>query len=88
MNTLLETVRNGKSVGGCKVNTWWQIIKVENYIVLLLHELIGIVNNILNHFNDTVKEDIECLDPKDIIIWRKLGLYKQMIEVNMLKRDG
>jgi hypothetical protein len=84
----VETVRNGKLVEGCKVKTWWQFIKVQNDLVPLLHKLIGISNNILNHVKDTVNEDIECLDLEAIAIWRKVGVCKQMTKVNVLKKDG
>ena len=85
---LVETVRNGKLVEGCKVKTWWQFIKVQNDLVPLLHKLIGISNNILNHVKDTVNEGIECLDLEAIAIWRKVGVCKQMTDVNVLKKDG
>ena len=62
-------------------------ISIENYLVLLLHKLIGIGNNIFNHSKDTVNKDIECLDPKDIAMWCKGGMNEQNIEVNVLERD-
>jgi hypothetical protein len=68
LNSLVETVRNGKPVEGCKVKAWWQFIKLRNYLVPLLHELICIGNVIFNHFKYLISEKIERLDPKEIAI--------------------
>jgi hypothetical protein len=43
---------------GVKSKLWWPFIKVENYVVPLLHTLIGIGNDILDNLKDIVNEKI------------------------------
>ena len=72
----------------CKIEVWWQLLKIKTYLVPLLQGLTGIGINIINHFNYLANKDVECLYPAEITIWHKAGLYKKMIETNTIKRDG
>jgi len=88
MNDLVSQMQNGKPLEGCKQRAWWQMIKLANYLVPLLHELIGIGNDIYDNFRDYVNEEIECLDPKEVATRRKVGLCEKTIDAEAAKRDG
>ena len=62
------------------------MIKLSNYLVPLLHTLIGIGNDIYDNFRDVVNEDIGMLDPKDISTRRKVVLCETAIGDEVARR--
>ena len=48
--------KDGKAIEGCKEKSWWQVIKLSNYLVPILHTLTGIGNDIYDNFRDVVNE--------------------------------
>ena len=64
------------------------MIKLSNYLVPLLHTLIGIGNDIYDNFRYVVNEDIGMLDPKDISTRRKLVLCETAIGDEVARRDA
>ena len=86
MNLLVRQA--GDTVKGCKEDAWWQFIPVENFLVPLLHTLIGIGNDIFGHFKDMINDRIECLDPKEISVRQKVIQCEEAIQINVAKREG
>ena len=61
-------MKNGaKMKEGVKAVAWWQFFPVCNYLVHLLHEMIGIGNDLFDNFKDLVNAEVECLYPKEIM---------------------
>eukprot|EP00956_Cyclotella_meneghiniana_P036251 scaffold123208_cov22-Cyclotella_meneghiniana.AAC.1 len=94
MNTCVEELdaqkARGKkttSVEGCKEKAWWQMIPLENYLVPLLHTLIGIGNDVFDNFRDIINRDIECLDPKEIVTRQKVVACENQIQADVSRRD-
>ena len=85
MNLLVRQA--GDTVKGCKEDAWWQFIPVENFLVPLLHTLIGIGNAIFGHFKDMINDKIECLDPKEISVRQKVIQCEEAIQINVAKRE-
>ena len=80
MNEFVSNMKNDKPIEGCKERPWWQMIPISNYLVPLLHTLIGIGNDILDNFRDIVNEDIECLDKKEIAARRAMSATELRVD--------
>lgn len=93
LNELADQVtvnKKGKVVPiqGVKSKAWWQFISLNNYLVPLLHTLIGIGNDIYDNFKDIVNEEIECLDPKEVVTRRKVVVCQDAIKEGVSKRKA
>ena len=51
---------------GMKEKPWWDFIPLRHYVVPLLHCLIGIGNDILTKFRETISEEIKYISPKEM----------------------
>lgn len=65
----LEDRRNNNDkaevVNGIKEEPWWDFIPLENFIVPLLHCLIGVGNDILSHLREWISEEIEYISAEE-----------------------
>jgi hypothetical protein len=89
---LLETgakaKQQGKAINGVKRTPWFSCIDFRHYMVPLLHAEIGIGNNLLNKFCDTVNEFIDSKCDEEIKIERKLTVHEQVIIDTVKERDA
>ena len=58
--------RKAKPIMGMKEKPWWDFIPLRHYVVPLLHCLIGIGNDILTKFRETISEEIEYISPEEM----------------------
>lgn len=64
------------------------MIPLTNFLVPLLHTLIGIGNDLYDNFRDFVNREIECLDPKEMAIREKLITCEAKIASDVAERDN
>ena len=57
---MAELVDGGEPKMGVKTKPWWQFIPLTNFIIPLLHVLIGVGNDVLDSFRDCVNDEVEC----------------------------
>ena len=64
------------------------MIPINNYLVPLLHTLIGIGNDVFDNFRDIINEEIECLDPKEISTRQAAVKCTTKIEKDVQEREA
>ena len=82
-----QEVDGGTPKHGVKSKPWWPFIPLENYVIPLLHLLIGIGNDLLQSFRDWVNEEIECLDHQEVLTRRAVRDTKHKIVDTIADRD-
>ncbi|KAL7526841.1 hypothetical protein ACHAXR_001674, partial [Thalassiosira sp. AJA248-18] len=71
---------------GMKEEPWFTMIPIGNFIVPLLHCLIGIGDNMLTKFRDIVSEFIEYLPREEVDMRLSQGAMEQKIDDVILER--
>ncbi|KAL7530344.1 hypothetical protein ACHAXR_003439, partial [Thalassiosira sp. AJA248-18] len=90
MEELLEVaaeVDGGAAKQGVKAKPWWPFIPLRNYMIPLLHVLIGIGNDLLESFRDWVNEEVECLDHQEVLTRRAVRTAEHKIIDTIAERD-
>ena len=77
---LQEIKPKAKPQNGVKTTTWWPVIPMNHFIVPLLHCLIGVGDNILAKFRDTINEYVEYLSPVEVDTRLAVGVMELKIE--------
>ena len=72
---------------GVKTAPWWDFIPLDHYVVPLLHCLIGIGNDILTAFRETVSESIDYISTEEIQARQLIEKVLDKIDVLKLERD-
>jgi hypothetical protein len=83
-----QSRESGNSQLGVKKEPWWQFIPLENYVVPLLHMLIGIGNQMLARFCNIVNEYVERLSPKEVNTQCKIQILQQIIKEKTTERKA
>jgi len=83
-----DEVNGGKAKFGVKKKAWWPFIPLENYMIPLLHVLIGLGNDLLDSFLDWVNEELECLDNQEILTKRAIRTAEHKIIDATAERDA
>jgi len=84
---IADEVNGGKAKFGVKKRPWWPFIPLENYMIPLLHVLIGLGNDLLDSFLDWVNEELECLDQQEIMTKRAMLTAEHKILDTTAERD-
>ena len=82
-----EEVAGKKPKMGVKQKPWWPFIPLQNYIIPLLHVLIGIGNDLLSSFRDWVNDEIESLDQQEVRTRRAVHVAEHKIIDTIVERD-
>jgi len=76
-----------KATCGMKDEPWWTFIPLANFIVPLLHCLIGIGDNIFVKFRDIISESIEYISDNEKDTRLAAGSIEELIEEYKSERD-
>jgi hypothetical protein len=92
MTTYVEIGQQCKTSGnqqlGVKQEPWWPFIPLENYMVPILHALIGIGNQLLTKFCDVVNEYFECWSADEVNTRRTIPIIQQILEEKITERKA
>ena len=73
---------------GVKTKLWWPFIDIQNYVVPLLHTLIGIGNDILDNLKDIVNDKIERITKTEHNARASLATVDATIKSLVAERDS
>ncbi|KAL7553941.1 hypothetical protein ACHAWF_017571 [Thalassiosira exigua] len=77
----------GKPIDGVKCSPWWDFLEVRDFIIPLLHLLIGIGNDLLDSFCDWVNEELESLDNREYQTKKAVTTAEHLIIDQVAERD-
>eukprot|EP00984_Skeletonema_dohrnii_P005248 scaffold1837_cov120-Skeletonema_dohrnii-CCMP3373.AAC.1 len=84
----VEDSHDKKPKYGVKSKLWWDFIPIKNYVVPLLHTLIGIGNDLLDSLRDSVDNQIERISPAESRARSSLTTVEGTINDSVAKRDA
>ena len=79
--------KRGKADQGVKQPPWWDFIELENFVVPLLHTLIGIGNDLLESFREWVNEEIENWNQQEYRTRKAISTAEHKIIDELAARD-
>ena len=80
--------KSKKATMGMKNSPWFKCIPLENYVVPLLHCLIGVGNDLFSKFRDIVSEEIEYISQEEILTREAQAAMASKIDSLVATRDS
>ncbi|KAL7529504.1 hypothetical protein ACHAWF_003005, partial [Thalassiosira exigua] len=89
LKDIAEKVRDGggKPIDGVKSLPWWDFLEVKDFMIPLLHILIGIGNDLLDSFREWVNEELEDIDNQEYQTRKAVTTAEHLIIDDIAERD-
>ena len=81
MVELAKQKLSGADHKGVKFEPYWDFIPVKNFAVPLLHIMIGVFNDLIDHFTSQVDRHVIAHSPDELKLFEEKEYLKQQLKV-------